>query len=123
MKLSMLLAFASVSLSACQQSNSNICGSLPMKFPNAVVATADDQKQVLYSCMERWAARLSHSNDAAPYVARAAVAACDEARLYYMQRLMTENLPQDRETTSSFWLERTLFIAVQTRAGNCYKYA
>ncbi len=122
-KVSMLLAFAAVSLSACQQSNPNICGSLPMKFPNAVVATAEDQKQVLYSCMERWAARLSHSNDAAPYVARAAVAACDEARLHYIELLITENSPQNRETTSSFWLERTLFIAVQTRAGNCYKDA
>lgn len=123
MKTSMLLAWAAISLSACQQSDPNICGSLPMKFPNTVVKSADDQRQVLYSCMERWAARLSHAKDAAPIVARAAVAACDEARAYYAERLMLEKLPLDNETQREFWMERTLFIAVQTRAGNCYKDA
>ena len=121
MKGSIVLALLSVALSACQQSNANICGSLAATFPDMPIRTADDQRQVLYSCMERWAARLSHSPDAASLVARAAVAACDEARVYYANYLEQEKSPPDKETTREFWIERTLFIAVQTRAGNCYK--
>lgn len=117
------MAMLALALGACQQGNANICGSLAAKFPDMPIRTADDQRQVLYSCMERWAARLSNSPDAASLTARAAVAACDEARLYYADYLKRANSAPDKETTREFWIERTLFIAVQTRAGNCYKDA
>lgn len=120
MKASIVLAWLALSVGACQQSDPSVCGSLPMKFPNGAPQSADDQRQVLYSCMERWAARLARSDDAAPYVARAAVAACDDARQYYANWLVRENTPPDEATKREFWIERTMFIAVQTRAGNCY---
>ena len=123
MKHPIVLAMLSMSLTACQQADANICGSLPMKLPNAAVQSAEDQRQVLNSCMERWAARLSHSPDAASLVARAAVAACDEARIYYADLLEAEKSAPNKQTTREFWIERTLFIAVQTRAGNCYNDA
>lgn len=125
-KTSMLLAWAAISLSACQKSDPNICGSLPMRFPGVAVS-ADDQRQVLYSCMERWAARLSQSKqDGATDVAKAAVAACDEALRHYVYLFGKEGnfkIPlQDYPDISreEFWIERTRFIAVQTRAGDCY---
>lgn len=109
-------------LAGCNSSDPTICGSLPMRLPH-VAQTADDQKQVLYSCMERMAARLARSKEAPDAVARAAFAACEDALLYYQAALAREKLPETPESNSDFWLRRTLFITVQTRAGNCYKDA
>lgn len=97
-----------------------------MQFPG-IPKTADDQLQVLYSCMERWAARLARSErDSASEVAKAAVAACENAILYYniylnkelKQPIQADDLP--KESFEKFWIERARFIAVQTRAGKCY---
>ena len=109
-------------LAGCDYNQSDICGSLPMRLPYAA-KTADDQKQVLYSCMERWAARLARSKESPDVVARAAFAGCEDALLYYQAAQAREKEPDTPESNADFWLRRTLFIAVQTRAGNCYKDA
>lgn len=109
-------------LAGCDMSDSKICGSLPMRLSHTA-QTADDQKQVLYSCMERWAARLARSKESPDVVARAAFAACEDALVYYQAALAREKLPDTPESNADFWLRRSLFIAVQTRAGDCYKDA
>lgn len=85
--------------------------------------SAGVQKQVLYSCMAQWAARLARSKESPHAVARAAFAACEDALVYYQAVLAKEKQPETTESDADFWLRRTLFIAVQTRAGNCYKDA
>jgi hypothetical protein len=91
-----------------------------MKLPYAAV-TADDQRQVVFSCVERWAARLAHSEgDSATEVAGAAVAACEDAIALLDQKSRQEEEGARLEARPGFWNRRALFIAVQTRAGNCY---
>ncbi len=123
------LSLAMLSLVACSKGDPNICGSLAMRMPD-VPTTAEDQQQVLYSCMERWAARLAKSKqDSATEVAKAAVAACEEALMYYRYMFGKEGefkIPlkdYPKISTEEFWVERARFIAVQTRAGNCYEGA
>ncbi len=123
MRASNFILFLALGLGACEQGAKNVCGTLPKMLPGVVAKSADDQRQVLYSCMERWAARLAASPDPAPTVARATIAACDEARLYYADWLERDQTPPDKATTREYWTERAIFIAVQTRAGNCYKDA
>lgn len=90
-----------------------------MKLPHSS-ASAADQRQVTYSCVERWAARLSRSPDSAGDVAVAAFAACEDAVFVYNERLAAEQTTGSLEQTPGFWLRRARFIAVQTRAGDCY---
>lgn len=117
--------FAALALVGCADSGDpSVCGSLPARLPYPP-KTTDDQKQVTYSCMERWAARLARGTDSADEVSKAAFAACREALVYYRSYLIkdgviTETGPMPTEATDEFWLGRTMFIAVQTRAGNCY---
>lgn len=89
--------------------------------PGWVIKTSDDQLQTTMSCVERWAARLAKGPDPAASVARAAVGACDGAiaSLVVMgakDRIHDAPHYADRE----WWRDHALFIAVQTRAGNCY---
>ena len=111
---------AALLLAGCDSSDPSICGSLTMRLPQGAM-TSDDEKQVLYSCMERMAARLARSKEAPDVVSRAAFAACEDALLFYQGALAREKKPETPESRADFWLRRTLFIAVQTRAGNCYK--
>lgn len=79
------LSAASIVLAGCNRSDPSVCGSLPMRLPYAAVS-ADDQRQVTYSCVERWAARLARSKmDAAADVAKAAVGACEDAILWRLR--------------------------------------
>lgn len=124
--LGVLLAL--VALAGCaNKGDPSVCGSLAARLPYPA-KTAEDQKQVVYSCMERWAARLARGPDSADAVSRAAFAACEDALAFYRDKLVKDGeiqigelLPKD--ATDQFWKRRTLFIAVQTRAGNCYSDA
>lgn len=122
MKASMLLAVAALSLGACQQT-SDICGTLAKEPSTGAPQTSGEQLQILSSCMERWAARLARSNDPAPYVVRAAISNCDRARVIYAQWLERGKEGPAQETEREYWVDRMMFIVVQTRAGNCYKDA
>ncbi len=107
-------------LAGCSKSDDRICGSLAMKLPYAA-KTADDQRQVTYGCVERWAARLARSKtDSASDVAEAAVGACEDAITVLTEKIRTEDEANWMEMTPGFWHRRAQFIAVQTRAGNCY---
>ena len=120
-----LAILLSVSLAGCGNAGDpSVCGSLPARLPYPP-KTADDQKQVTYSCMERWAARLARGTDTADEVSRAAFAACEDALLFYRAELrregqITETSQLPLDATDDFWKRRTLFIAVQKRAGDCY---
>lgn len=116
------VSVAALLLTGCNSSDPSICGSLPVRLPH-VALTAEDNKQVVYSCMERMAARLARSKEAPDVVARAAFAACEDALLFYQAALAQEKKAGTQESSADFWLRRTLFIVVQTRAGDCYKDA
>lgn len=104
----------------CSKSDPRICGHLAMKLPFES-KTADDQKQVTYSCVERWAARLAHSPDNAAAVAVGAVAACEDAIALMQERMAAEGgWEGSLELGPGFWQRRAQFIVVQTRAGGCY---
>jgi hypothetical protein len=91
-----------------------------MKLPY-VAKTADDQRQVTYACVERWSARLARSKvDGPDDVAKAAIGACEDAIVAMRKKMLTEGQNDWLEMTPGFWRRRAFFIAVQTRAGNCY---
>lgn len=107
-------------LAGCSESDDRICGSLAMKLPYPA-KTADDQRQVTYSCVERWAARLAQSKtDKATEVAEAAVGACEDTITVLAEKMRAEDEADWMEMKPGFWHRRAQFIAVQTRAGNCY---
>jgi hypothetical protein len=94
-----------------------------MKLPYPA-KTADDQRQVTYGCVEHWAARLAQSKiDSASEVADAAVGACEDAIVLLAEKMQAENQGDWMELKPGFWQRRAKFIAVQTRAGNCYPNA
>ena len=115
-----LIIIAGLLLCGCDRPNSRICGSsLAMKLPHDA-KTADDQRQVTFWCVERWAARLAAAPDSAEKVADAAFAACEDAVTMYEQKVRSEGGEIRAEQMQGFWRRRALFIVVQTRAGNCY---
>ncbi len=122
MKLTTAAVALSLLLAGCDKSDPRICGSLAMKWPVGMpVSTTEDQVQVTFACVERWAARFAKGPDSPYAVARAAVAACDGA---IEQLTEMAKKPGSVDYTDyqdkAWWRDRAMFIAVQTRAGNCY---
>lgn len=82
--------------------------------------TVTDQRQAVYACVERWSARLSKGDESIRDVSQAAVAACEDAIVLLRSFADKEQSDLAREGQAEFWTRRAHFIAVQTRAGNCY---
>ena len=116
----MLIALA---LSACNRADPQVCGSLPKKPPYAdpKALAAMDRSQRSSSCVERWAARLARSpRDSARDVADAAIEGCRETVRYEVAEWNKQGTVTDFDATVRDYWRRAHFIAVQTRAGNCY---
>lgn len=99
-------------LGACNGERRRICGNLPRRVTElGIPKTLGERRDFAASCVEHWAARLAKSKqDSASDVAKAATVACSGA----IMQAATPN--EDR----SYWFDRAHFIAVQTRAGDCY---
>lgn len=109
-----------VSLSACSKPDASVCGSLPVRLPHAAVS-ADDHRQNVYYCVERWAARLARSkasNDTD--VVKAVMGGCEDAIIRMRDQMKAEDEAGRIEMVPGFWQRRALFIVIQTRAGGCY---
>jgi len=117
-----ILLIAAVLASGCDKSDPSICGSLPAQLPGLIPKSADDQMQLTAYCVERWAARLSHSPDDASQVVEAVIGACDGAIIAYEAAKAKEDKANNVPRTEAYdyWRKRAQFVAVQTRAGNCY---
>jgi hypothetical protein len=122
MKLVSMLGLA-LALSGCNRSDSGVCGQLSpgiveLGAPNT---WAEKQKYAM-SCVEHWAARLARSKaDNADNVAKAAVQACHGA----IEAAAEPETPNAMDASPTkvdydYWRRHAHFIAVQTRAGNCY---
>jgi hypothetical protein len=115
-------------LISCDQFESDVCGFLPNRATfSAKKPTKDEQEQNLYSCVERWAAKLARSpQDSATEVALAAVAVCENELIIYNAATGQEatgpltTIDFGPKNYEEFWVNRARFIAVQTRAGDCY---
>lgn len=95
-----------------------------MKFPSAlVVKTSDDQLQVTAYCVEHWAARLAKGPDNVDAVVRASIAGCYDAIERLQVMTTRDHIAGEWYSDIAHWQRRALFIAVQTRAGNCYNDA
>lgn len=118
----LLAAALSLALGGCDKSDPRICGSLAMQPPPGYPSkTSSDQLQVAMSCVERWSARLATGPDPAPHVARAAVNACGGAIDHLVQLGREDHIEDDPDFSDrQWWRDHALFIAVQTRAGDCY---
>lgn len=115
-----------VLLAACgKDGNPNVCGiGLPMAFPaGRVVKTSDDQLQVTSYCVERWAARLAKGQNNAETAARAAIAGCHDAIERLASMTQRDHIAGEWFSADGYWHRRALFVAAQTRAGNCYPNA
>lgn len=95
-----------------------------MQFPSAlVVKTSDDQLQVTAYCVEHWAARLAKGPDNVDAVVRASIAGCYDAIERLQVMTARDHIAGEWYSDIAHWQRRALFIAVQTRAGNCYNDA
>lgn len=106
-------------LAGCNQPDPRICGS-GLASKSVGIAGAQntlEQYGVALGCVEHWSARLATGKDTASEVAAATLGACAEAFDYEAKLAAEENV---EPTIREFWYGRALFIAVQTRAGNCY---
>lgn len=123
MKRRAAAALLSLALASCENAGDpRICGSLAMQFPAGMMPkTSDDQMQVAFSCVERWAARLARGPDPAVIVARAAVFTCANAIAYLVEMGRKDRIVERADYADlSWWRDHALFIVVQTRAGDCY---
>ena len=115
-----LMALATVSCSNFQGGNPRICGSIGPRVQGPV-KTANDQRQIMVSCIDHWSRRLAKSErDSAYEVADAALGACWDAIETYVSMADVEKTPTDGvEAIATNWRRHAIFVAVQTRAGNC----
>ena len=92
---------------------------LPYESPKDVA----DQRQVVASCVERWAARLAAAPDSASDVANGVVTGACGTAIEYLQRMEESENPDGvspLDAKRAYYYGRALFITIQTRAGNCY---
>lgn len=115
-----IITLATVSCSDFGNGNPRICGSIGPRVQGPG-KTADDQRQVMISCIDHWSRRLAKSpQDRAHDVADAALGACWDAIEMYVSMAAAEKKPTEGvDAVSSYWRRHALFVAVQTRAGNC----
>lgn len=112
---------ASIALVSCRQieADGSICGRLE-KQNVAIAANWAEQRQILVSCVDNWAARMSRSSEPAPVVASATLVACSGAIEREQQLAAKEkNWNVDMSAARQYWHEQALFRAVQWRAGRC----
>lgn len=114
-------------LTACQRQDESICGVGLAVTPPITTEPKDFfyRRQVAYACVEQWAARLSRGDEGVSLVAEAALAACEDA-IAFAQEERAKALKialEPPEEYFRFWKRRATFIAVQARAGNCYRDA
>jgi hypothetical protein len=106
--------------SGCNQGNPRICSSIaPRKLETP--KTAQDQYEVMVSCIDNWSRRLAKSpQDAAQEVADAALGGCQDTVGLYVSMSEKEGQPTEGvEAISAYMRRHALFVAVQTRAGDC----
>ena len=84
-------------------------------------ASWTEQREMLVSCVDHWAARMSLAPDPAPVVADATIAACEEAIQYEVKFWNKENpgSPTTIAASSAYQRGQALFRVVQWRAGKC----
>lgn len=90
---------------------------------------ADEQRKMTVSCVDHWAARLSHSNDSAQDVAEATIGACLDAVQYLASFMAKEERAQSVAGEQPYsanlndlideFRRKALFRVVQWRAGKC----
>ncbi len=124
MRLALCLA---VLVTGCAQKQSDICGvGLAVEPPfETPVKDIPYRRAVAFACVERWAARLSRGPDTPSAISEAVLGACEDSIAFYVEE-RSKALKQEMPTPSEyerFWRRRATYIAVQTRAGGCYKDA
>lgn len=127
MKLVTIAILASLLFGCDANGDPRICGVGLAVYPpvNTEPKGFIYRQQVAYACVEQWAARLSRGSESPASIAEAALGACEDAIMYAKEERAKElGLEvQSFETYAPFWRRRATLIAVQARAGKCYKDA
>ncbi|HEV7289640.1 hypothetical protein [Sphingomonas sp.] len=107
-----------LTLAACDNGDSRICGALAVKMDNIDLPANDPQN--VTACVDRWAARLSKAPDDATTVAEAAIGACQDAISRHEAAIAKDaDRPPDYPAARAYWKRIATFRAVQWRAGKC----
>lgn len=116
-----------MALAGCNQNESSACGRITQYLDKPPKGYEDNLTQAR-ACVEQWSARLGRGSDPARDIAQAVIGTCIGSIMAYHRSYNAKfgdkadpNVFDENDKRE--WLNSSMFVVMQVRAGDCYKAA